>query len=81
MKNIYIIQPYLVGSKDSKSLAIIIPSAITKKYHLDQSSGLILRHNNSGIWLQCLDIDKKMIPVNLSFEAPDQQVSIVKGEN
>ncbi|WP_144732524.1 hypothetical protein [Candidatus Nitrosocosmicus arcticus] len=81
MKNIYILQPFLLGSKDSKSLAIIIPSAITRKYHMDESSGLILRHSNSGIWLQYMDIEKKMILADQSFEACNQQVSVAKGEN
>lgn len=82
MKEIYIIQPFQVGSKDSKSLAMIIPSPIAKKYGLGQSSGIILRYNDSGIWLQCIDAGKeKNIPVDQSLEAQDQQVSIVKGEN
>lgn len=79
----YIVQPFEVGSRISKSrsLAMIIPSTLAKKYHIDQSSGLILRYNDCGIWLQCIEAEKKNIPVDQSFEAQNQQVSIVKGEN
>jgi hypothetical protein len=38
LKNIYAIQPYYVGSKNGKSLAIVIPSKVAKKYNLDPST-------------------------------------------
>lgn len=80
MKEVYFVQPFQVGPKDYKSLAIIIPSPIAKKYNMDQSSGLILRYDNSGIWLKCIDVKKERIPVDQSFEVRDQQVSTVKDE-
>jgi hypothetical protein len=38
MKNIYALQPYQVGSKNAKSLAIVIPAKIAKKFHIDTST-------------------------------------------
>ena len=81
MKPINIVQPYKVGSKDSKSLAIVIPSAIRKKNHIDPSTIFLVRSDNSEIILHPVDIDKKMIPVDNSFEAKDQQVSIIRGSD
>ncbi len=72
MRDSYLIQPYGVGSKDSKSLAIIIPSDIRKKLQIDTSTVLVLKHSNSSILLTIADInndEKDMIPVdNNSFE-------------
>lgn len=42
-KNIYVVQPYQVGNKDRKSLAIIIPSQIAKEYRFDASTIFALR--------------------------------------
>lgn len=79
MKEFYLTQPFAIRSKNSKSMGMIIPSGIVKKYKIDESTGLILRYDERGIWLQCLNVKK--IPADQSFEARDQQVSIVKGEN
>ena len=38
MKEIYVIQPYQVGSNKSKSLAVILPKKITKEWEIDQST-------------------------------------------
>jgi hypothetical protein len=43
MKNIYALQPYHVGTKNAKSLAIVIPSEVAKKYNLDTSTIFALR--------------------------------------
>jgi hypothetical protein len=37
-KNVYAIQPYLVGPKQKKSLAVIIPSRLARKYGVDTST-------------------------------------------
>jgi hypothetical protein len=42
-KAVYATQPYLVGSKDRKSLAIIIPARIAKDYHVDTSTIFAVR--------------------------------------
>ena len=38
MKSLWTLQPYQVGSKDRKSLAIIIPAQVTKQYNIDKST-------------------------------------------
>ena len=43
VKNLYVVQPYLLGTKDRKSLAIIIPAKITRAYHINASTILALR--------------------------------------
>ena len=41
LKQRFVIQPYSVG-KDKKSLAIVIPSPIVKKYNLNSFSTIFL---------------------------------------
>lgn len=43
MKNVYAIQPYYVGSKNGKSLAIVIPAKVARKYNLDTSTIFALK--------------------------------------
>jgi len=81
MRNMHIVQPYEVGSNESKSLAIVIPSAIRRKNHIDSSTVFLISSNDSEIVLHLVDIDKKKIPANQSFAAKDQQVSIVTEGN
>jgi inorganic pyrophosphatase/exopolyphosphatase len=72
MRNNHLTQPYLVGSKNSKSLAIVIPSQIVKKYQISTSTVFVLKCCNTGILLSIADIsnnEKDVIPVdNNSFE-------------
>jgi len=37
-KNVYAVQPYLVGPRQKKSLAIIIPSKLAKEYGINTST-------------------------------------------
>jgi hypothetical protein len=37
-KNVYAVQPYLVGPREKKSLAVIIPSKLAKEYGVDTST-------------------------------------------
>jgi hypothetical protein len=37
-KNLYAVQPYKVGPKHKKSLAVIIPSKLAKEYGVDTST-------------------------------------------
>ncbi len=69
MRNNYLIQPYLVGSKNSKSLAIVIPLDIRKKMQIDPSTVFVLETNNDNkcISLTIADIknsENNMIPVD-----------------
>jgi hypothetical protein len=57
MKNLFSVQPYAVGSKTSKSLAIVIPSEVVKKYQINTSTVFVLRGGNSEIVLSFVDID------------------------
>jgi antitoxin component of MazEF toxin-antitoxin module len=43
VKSLYALQPYQVGSKDCKSLALIIPSKVAKQYNVDTSTVFTLR--------------------------------------
>ena len=80
MKKNIIKQPFLVGTKEYKSLAITLPADLVKKYHINQSTGFILKHDKAGIILRYIHESKNMIPVdNNSLAAKDQQVSIIKG--
>jgi hypothetical protein len=43
MKDMYVIQPYHVGSKNAKSLAIVLPARMVKKYRIDTSTIFMIR--------------------------------------
>jgi hypothetical protein len=43
MKSVYVIQPYEVGSKKAKSLAVVIPATVVKKYRINSSTIFALR--------------------------------------
>lgn len=77
MRKRFLIQPYWVGSKKSKSIAVIIPAAIVKEYDIDPSMGFLLKYDKYGISLEYLLKDKNTMSVNSSFEAKNQQTSIV----
>jgi hypothetical protein len=38
MRRVYPIQPYELGSKNYKSLALVIPAAVVKEYEIDRST-------------------------------------------
>jgi hypothetical protein len=46
-KSVYALQPYYVGSKRGKSLAIIIPLNVVRKYNFNESTIFALRTDNS----------------------------------
>jgi hypothetical protein len=48
MKNVYAIQPYYVGSKNGKSLALVIPAKVVKKYSLDASTIFSLKTDDAS---------------------------------
>jgi hypothetical protein len=79
-KTIYAIQPYQVGQKERRSIAMVIPAGIVKEFHIDKNSILILRPYQDGkltietIRGSELFDQKDMIPVDKSFQASDQQV-------
>lgn len=80
-KSVFAIQPYQVGSKRGKSLAIIIPSEITKKYNIDKSTVLTLRFDEIRKTILLRTIDEitqhhgSMMSAGESLEASSQQTS------
>lgn len=64
VKDIYSIQPYEVGTKNHKSLAIIIPSQVKKQCNINTSS------------IFYLEIDRKLNRIYLS--GPTASSSLVK---
>jgi antitoxin component of MazEF toxin-antitoxin module len=80
-RHIHVVQPYWVGTKDRKSLALIIPAQIAKEQNLTASTIFALRiDDKKKIILQvvsakCEEEEIMMIPADKSFQAPNQQVS------
>ncbi len=75
VKKCYLKSPYQIGSKKSNSLVIGIPSKIVKEHQISTSTVFMLKHDESGILLQRVNVDKIGIPVDSSSEAMNQQVS------
>jgi antitoxin component of MazEF toxin-antitoxin module len=57
MKSLYALQPYKVGSKERKSLAIIIPSKVVKQCNVDASTVFTLQvdEDKKRLMLQMID--------------------------
>jgi hypothetical protein len=65
-KNIYVVQPYQVGNKDRKSLAIIIPTQIAKEYSFDTSTIFALKVDNMRrLTLQNVGVADEEQPTNM----------------
>lgn len=82
MKSVYALQPYQVGSKNGKSLVVLIPAEVAKKYNIDTSTIFTLKgdDNTKTVTLQTvhrLDENIISIPAGQSLEAPSQQISEV----
>lgn len=79
IKNVYVVQPYEVGNRERKSLAIIIPAKIAREYDVNKSTILALSINEKGerITLQKVKVTDQVLmePADESFEASKQQVS------
>jgi len=76
-----LIQPYKVGSKKGKSLAVILPADITKHCHIDPSTFFVLRVDGKTkrITLQGFEVDENyenvmMASADQRFEASAQQM-------
>lgn len=56
MANIFALQPYAVGSKNGKSVAIVISAKIVRKYKIDTSTIFALKGNENkrGITLRAV---------------------------
>ena len=81
-KEVYSIQPYHVGSKQGKSLALVLPNQVVKRRNIDTSTIFVL-HVDDNIpdniilrQVNCNIKNKNMIPVEESLKRSNQQVSI-----
>ena len=84
MKQIYILQPYKVGSKNAMSTAVVIPHAVVKDYKIDVSSVLIIKtdSNKRRMTLETFDVrhgkQENKTPVGVSLPTSNQQVSSIQ---
>lgn len=74
-KDVYVIQPYEVGTKERKSLAIIIPAEIAREYRINPSAVLVLKINQQTNVitlhvLSAVDDDKKNSSVTVLANSP-----------
>jgi antitoxin component of MazEF toxin-antitoxin module len=62
-RNVYVVQPYRVGTKDRKSLAIVIPAQVVKEYSFDTSTIFALKVDNM----------RRLTLQNVGVEADEEQ--------
>lgn len=60
--------PFRSGKSSSRSLQIVIPAPIVKKYHIDESTGFIIDHGEYGITLYYANLDYRNKPVGFGLE-------------
>jgi hypothetical protein len=79
-KNFYVVQPYKVGTRSGKSLAMIIPAGFAKEHHIDVSTIFVIKRvedKTGNIVFQRINCEnEKMISAGKSLGAPSQQISI-----
>ena len=78
-KDVYIVQPYKVGTKTNTSLAMVIPSKIVKSQKIDPSTIFVIRTEETErkIILERIDIPslrERVVSVGKSSEASSQQI-------
>jgi hypothetical protein len=81
MKPLYVIEPYLVGSRQSKSLALIIPSDVRKECSIDTSTLFALRIDESTkkitlSTISHIDGENMLMSTSDGLKASSQQASI-----
>lgn len=79
-KELYVVQPYRVGSKEKTSLAVILPSKLVKEHGLGISTVLAVRFDkkSNNLLLRPIDVgerDNKNMLVGQRFEPLTQQAS------
>ena len=71
-KSVYTLQPYYVGSKKGRSLAIVLPVHLVRKYSFDESTIFLVRSDESKntITLESIaDFKKsKVLTSKISFD-------------
>jgi hypothetical protein len=79
-KNFYVVQPYKVGTRSGKSLAMIIPAGFAKENHIDVSTIFVIKKledKTGNIIFQRVNCEnERMISADKSLGAPSQQISI-----
>jgi hypothetical protein len=79
-KNFYVVQPYKVGTRSGKSLAMIIPAGFAKENHIDVSTIFVIKRledKTGNIVFQRINREnEKMISTGKSLGALSQQISI-----
>lgn len=73
MKSVYVVQPYQVGSKGAKSLAMVIPAKIVREYNINASTIFTIKpdHRNE-IRLHVLKENKKMYEPKSDEESKEE---------
>jgi hypothetical protein len=75
---IYAVQPYLVGPKDNKSLALIIPAKVAREYGVNTSTIFTTNvdENSNTLSLQMIKTtsENNTTPTGKSLAASSQQV-------
>jgi len=70
-KSVYVMQPYAVGAKDRKSLAIIIPAKVTRECNINPSSifAIQIDKQRKNITLRRIDVpsQRDIIPAGQGF--------------
>jgi hypothetical protein len=73
-KLIFVAQPYWVGNREGKSLAVIIPSPIVKESKIDPTTIFRIHSNIDQLILERIpSIDKKLESVDVM--EPNQQTN------
>ena len=83
MKSTYMVQPYRVGSKQGKSLALVIPARLRREADITSSTILMIKidEHTRRITVQkvneIIEQFENMTPAAESLEATKQRVSSV----
>ena len=75
MKNVYALQPYQVGSKNGKSLVVLIPAEVAKKYNIDTSTIFTLKGDDKSKTVTLQTVQR--LEQNIVY-IPDQSLEAVK---
>jgi hypothetical protein len=76
IEKVFSIQPYKVGTRNGKSLALIIPAKIVKEQKINTSTVFLIKPEEKRIILERINLSEEIsIPANKSFQASGQQVS------
>ena len=76
IEKVFSIQPYRVGTRNGKSLALIIPAKIVKEQKINTSTVFLIKPEEKRIILERINLSEETsIPANKSFQASGQQVS------